>query len=217
MSASRPGNTTEYTRGDVEIGYLHREYEAYLARQSAGEASPEDEMVGAYFDYHVTRLINLYVLSRASSLDDLESLLQMIVRLAFKIMVARGLDEIKACDQIRADTYLEHIAVADMTGAHFELGREGQSESGRNMVLGSSTSEEIARLELTVEISLRQLTALRSNPNVLRCILGALEDAVPLNLDYTLGFRVRSEDCSFRLAVADRSPMLGITTALSTG
>lgn len=217
MCARHPGNATLYARGSIETGYLHDKYEDFLERQGADETSPEDELISSYFDYHVTRLINLYLLSPASGRDDLESLLEMIVRLAFRIMVARDLDEVKACEQIRAHTVLGRVAVDDVKGAHFELGREGKSESGRNMILGASTSEEVPRLELTVEISLRQLTALRSRPNVVRTIMNALEDAVPLNLDYTLGFRVRLEDCSFRLAAADRSPMLGITTALGAG
>jgi hypothetical protein len=216
MSTSPPEKATVYARGSVKIGYLQDEYQSHIAREDTGEPNPEDELIHAYFDYHVTRLINLYLLSRSSGLDDLTSMLEMIIRLAFKIMLARGRDELKACDDIRVDSLLGHVAIEDSKGAHFTLGNKGESEPGFNMILGASTSEEIPRLEMTVEVSSRQLEALRSHPEVLRHVMNNLEDAVPLNLDYSLGFRVTSEDCSFRLAAA-RPPMLGITTALGMG
>jgi len=151
-------------------------------------------------------------------------LLETIVRLAYRIMLTRDRQQLKACDDIRVVGSIRHYAINDPKGVHIELGVEGKSEPGKSIVLGVSTSDEVPRLELAVEVSTQQLRSLRKQPDVLHRMMNAFEDAVPLHLDFSLGFRVKTGDRSFRLAspgsaaaTGDETSSLGITTMLGAG
>jgi hypothetical protein len=217
-------SATVYTRGTVETGFLGDEYDAYLHRQETDEPGLETDLVQAYFEHQVARLINLYILSGSRSIDSLTSLLETIVRVAFKIMLSRDKLQLRACDDIRATGSIRHFSIKDTQGARIELGVEGKSEPGKNIVLGVSTSDEIPRLEVVVELNTDQLRSLRRQLDVLYCIMEAFEDAVPLHLDFSLGFRMKPEDRSFRLVSpaatevsGAEAPSLGITTMLGAG
>lgn len=224
MNAKQQAKRYAYARGAVADELLRRGLAAHLVETALQDPSPADKLLTSYFDYHVSRLINLYVVSGSVDLESLSGMLTTITQVAFQVLLSKDKAERRASGEIQGKTVLyRHGATASELPAA-RLGVPGSCEAGNNMILGALSAEEVACVELTITTSVEQFMLLRANPKVLVRILDALESAIPLNLDFRLKFSVREEDRSFRLSSSKTSktttataPLLGITSALNAG
>jgi hypothetical protein len=216
----KTNNLTSYSRGSVGNAYLRRDYSQYAASPRDAEDSTASQLLAAYFNYHVTKLGNLYVASGETDIKSLTTVLTTICRMAFTVFLSKNRDEVRASERIKGRGSLSRRHAVASKSPATRLGVADSCESGINMILGQKSAEAVARLIVTMTISETQLRTLRENPMVLGCILNAFEKTVPLNLDYCLMFSVRELDRNFELGQpavrTATAPLLGITSALGT-
>jgi hypothetical protein len=196
----------------------------HLSSRKDAASTPADELLVAYFDYHVTRLINLFVSSGSTDITSLSTVLTSLARIAFKIFLSKDREEVTASGQIKGGGIISHrrASTGDLPAAR--LGQAGSCETGTSLILGERSAEAVSRLDFTLTTSIGQHLLLRDHPRVFACIMEAFDRAVPLNLDFRVQLAVREEDRSFLLrsskrkrAAASSEPLLGITSSLGSG
>ena len=211
----------DYERGTIAHGYLRAEYLRYVTSREDAPATPADELLAAYFDYHATRLINVFVASGLSDIKSLTTMLTSLVRIAFRVFLSKNKEEVSASGKIKGEGVISHrrASTSDLPAAR--LGREGSCEPGTGLILGERSAEAVSRLDITLTTNIEQHLLLRDHPRVFAHIMDAFDRAVPLNLDFRVKFTVREEDRTFKLPAAKPAagaagspPLLGISTAL---
>jgi hypothetical protein len=205
--------------------YIRKDYFVLAERSSREEAVPEEVLAKSYFEYHVRRLLRVYLLSDANELESVGTLVRELVILGFRVLLSKNKGDLKAADGIRVEskTVFEKESCPARDG--LTLGDSARCRLSRSMVLGSATAEAVPTLDIRVELSLRQLRAFRRHPRAMRYLEDALAAALPLTLDYRLTFSVQKDDWCFHL---DHSrgrdagkrfnpPALGITSVVGAG
>lgn len=220
MEATETNKHRSYDRGSLGDGYLRREFGDYLASGGSDESSAGDTAVAAYFDYHVSRLVNLFVISGSTDMKSLVTMLTTIVQTAFQVFLSEGRKGLRESECISGAGRVFYRPVASAPSTVAELGGLGSGRPGVDMITGTESAEAVPCLEASFGLSAVQLESLRAHPRVLRHLMNALEGAVPLNLDYRVVFSVDKSDHSFRLSRNEKtgsSPFLGITSSLGSG
>lgn len=226
MGSGKTAKRYSYDRGGVAHEYLRREYARYLSSREQAVPGAADKLLDAYFDYHVTRLVNLYIVSGSVDIKSLTMVLTTIVRVAFKIYLSKNKDEVRATGEIKGRAVVTHRTPSTSESPSARVGVGGSCEPGTSLILGASAAEAVGRLDVTLTTSINQHLLLRDHQRVFERIMDAFERAVPLNLDYRVILAVREEDRTFKLppartktvaAAAASVPLLGITSALGLG
>ena len=225
MGSGKTAKRYSYERGAIAHEYLRREYARYLSSREQAVPGTADKLLDAYFDYHVTRLINLYIVSGSVDKTSLTTLLTTIVRIAFKIFLSKDKEEVRATGEIKGRAVVRHRTPSTSESPSARVGVGGSCEPGASLILGASAAEAVSRLDITLTTSINQHLLLRGHPRVFERIMEAFDRAVPLNLDYRIILAVREEDRTFKLpparaktaSAAASAPLLGITSALGLG
>jgi hypothetical protein len=210
-------------RASIGDAYLRYEYKQYLDGKER-ETPPALQLGYVYFRYLVKRLVDQFVLSGANDISSQTAVLNTIIQLAFKTLLADGKSEVLDADSIRSTGRLRE-SPAPRGGGLSALGRVGRCEVGQSLMLGDGAAEATPRFDVTVELTVAQFKRLRARPDVLRQILDAFDSAVPLHIDYRIYCSVTLPDRSFRLTRPGKTtgrddellPLLGITTELGAG
>jgi hypothetical protein len=229
MTARNTTKPRAIKRASVGNSYIRRDRAAWKV-SGTPEKSTHERLCSAWFDYHVRRAVDRFILSGAHDKKALAGCLNAIVQAAFHILLARNGAEVAAARNIHSTGVVRRARLWDTNGRGARLATARRCELGRSMILGDAAAEQVARFELTVEMSVFQIHRLRARPDVVDEILAAFEPAVPLNLDYRLYLAAHADERAFRLAGNSQSsktkkpagsdsgpgrfPLLGITTAL---
>jgi hypothetical protein len=214
-----PIEADTYIRGRLES--------RFVSAAARGEGEEIDDLAALllkYYEYRVRRHVRSYILSSSNDEDSLHKLVQTVIRLGFSILLSRSREEARAAEQILVSTdfacwRIGSQPLMEASGSGFAL---GHAAIGRDIALGSSPAETVWTLTINVKLQMSQATALAQRPDVVECIMKALERAVPLNLDYVLRFRVDERDYTMRLMRVDDKqrgagiapPVVGLNTAL---
>lgn len=216
---AHPIERDNYIRGRLESRFV----------STAPHADTEDAddlaaLLRSYYEYRVRRLVRAYILSSSNDRASLHKLVQTVIRLGFSILLSRSGEEAGAAGQIlvMTDFACRRIGsqpLMEASGSGFAL---GHAPIGRDIALGAYPAETVWTLTIDVELKMAQATELRQRPDVVGCIMRALERAIPLNLDYVLSFRVDESDYTMRLMRVDKKqrkagaepPVVGLNTAL---
>ncbi|MEE9269205.1 MAG: hypothetical protein V3V49_02995 [Candidatus Krumholzibacteria bacterium] len=205
--------------------YIRRDYSILAEQSSREEAGPEENLAKSYFEYHARRLLRVYMLSDANDLESVGTLVREVIVLAFKILLSRNKEDLKAADGIRVESNIVFEKESCPVRDGLTLGDSAKCRLSRSMVLGNASAEAVPTLDIRVELSVRQLRAFRRHPRTVRYLEDAFEAALPLTLDYRLTFSVRKEDWCFRLdhsrgrarGSKANPPALGITMVVGAG
>jgi hypothetical protein len=206
----------KYIRGRLES--------RFVSAAARDEADDLDALLLRYYSYRVLRHVRSYILSSSNDRGSLHKLVQTVIRLGFSILLSRSREEARAADQVLVSTDFDCRRIGsqpltEASGSGFAL---GHAAIGRDIALGSSPAETVWTLTIDVELKMSQATALKQRPDVVECIMKALERAIPLNLDYVLRFRVDERDYTMKLVRVDDKkleegvavPVIGLNTAL---
>lgn len=216
---AQPSERDKYVRGRVESRFV-----SAASSAETRDADVVDELLQSYYEYRVCRHVRSYILSCSNDTSSLRKLIRTIVRLGFSILLSRSREEAQAAERtiVMTEFSCRRIGsqpLSEASSSGFALSR---APIGRDIALGSSPAETVWTLTIDVELTMSQSTTLRQRPDIVDCIMRALERAVPLNLDYVLRFKVGKDDYTMKLMRADEAdweaglapPVIGLNTAL---
>jgi hypothetical protein len=216
---AHPVERDNYIRGRLESRFVSASPQTETA-----EIDDLAELLRSYYEYRVWRHVRSFILSSSNDRLSLHKLVQTVVRLGFSILLSKSKEEAQASDQILVVTdfacrRIGSPPVMKASSSGFAL---GHAAIGRDIALGDSPAETVWTVIINVELKMSQATELRQRPDVVECIMKALERAIPLNLDYVLRFQVDESDYTMQLIRADDAkrrigvapPVVGLNTAL---
>jgi hypothetical protein len=216
---AHPVERDNYIRGRLESRFV-----SAAPQTETADIDDLATLLRSYYEYRVWRHVRSYILSSSNDKLSLHKLVQTVVRLGFSILLSRSREEAQAAGQILVVTdfacrRIGSQPVMEANSSGFAL---GHAAIGRDIALGASPAETVWTVTIDVELKMSQATALRQRPDVVECIMKALERAIPLNLDYVLRFQVDESDYAMRLMRVDDAqrkagvapPIVGLNTAL---
>ena len=176
--------------------------------------SEEDMLSGAYLDYEISREIRTYLLSSASGIDSLRILIEALVDKVLRIAISNGQEDHSGQKKIAVDARIICRQIPANYSRMQGLGDSRGSILGETFLTNGNDGERVPNLQIIIIMSGGQLTRLDRNPQIRQWLIRALDQSIPLNLDYQALIAVRKEDHDFRLAEPGGSVRLGFTTAL---
>lgn len=219
-TGARPIEWDNYTRGRLESHFV-----SGGPQDRTKDADDDlDILLQRYYEYRVCRIVRAYILSSSNDRFSLHKLVETVVRLGFSILLSKSSEEAQAAGKILVVTDFAHRRIGsrplvETSSPGFAL---GHAPIGRDIALGASPAETVWTLTIEVELKMSQATALKQRPDIVDCLMSALERAIPLNLDYVLRFHVGESDYTMLLPRVEGAKrrkgvvplVIGLNTAL---
>ena len=176
--------------------------------------SDEIKLVLIYLEYEISREFNVYLFSSMFGIDALHGILESLINRVFQFAMPDDSTEIVDYNPITVEITTTYRPIRYYPQLLQGLGSNSGSVLGESLVTNGNLSECIPNLRIIIKLSLEQYFALERSPYISKILMKALDQCIPLNLDYYTLIALRDEDYDFRLSSQFGKARIGLNSVL---